>query len=675
MAKNPPKDDALARALKKLGMENTQSNRNKLLNRRAQDRARRDQMSFSEAFAQARKAHGGDGGTFEYNGKSYSTNVAKPKMKKPSPTVDALPTQGISMQIAGDTAPKREPIKMLKQQDANFYSPTLMGREEKASLVLDKISSNKDKLASNLKQRRLTELLSKIRANKDKLKEKLGYSPEFKFGGTIPMAQTALDIIDPMDSYGARSGVGATLSGAASGAAAGMALGPVGAIGGALVGGASSLISNNKRKKEQAAAEEAYQEALERNQLAKQQATLSTYPTEGIKGNQLYKKGGKINYNTGGMIEFEGASHEQGGIQHPAGIEVEGGETQIADTIYSDELTPSSDFVESYKYLGIKPKDTFADASKKLMKKREKYGSDSESDQRMLMKIDNALGLLESEQVEVGVQGDEEYARGGDIKKIPGQGLSFGLDPMATARDVSPVDMPQQYTKLGVHARNIGDFFGEVGRGLGKGFSNMAEQIPGAVEGLVDDPNALNFANYLAGNQSINQLELERQPMVQGAVPLNYQSNRTARLNNNALATREMGNRMEFDNPQTQRVNRAKLLSERLLADNQVESAEDAAYNSAVNANQQINANIDGRNVFEMNRAQSENMGNRNFAVQQRLNNRNAMLQGVAGNRAMDRKRKLDIERMKIIMGANPSGVGSRYVDSNEYLRKLLNRK
>ena len=35
--------------------------------------------SFSDAFKAARKAHGGDGGTFEWEGKKYSTNVKKPK--------------------------------------------------------------------------------------------------------------------------------------------------------------------------------------------------------------------------------------------------------------------------------------------------------------------------------------------------------------------------------------------------------------------------------------------------------------------------------------------------------------------------------------------------------------------------------------------------------------------
>lgn len=37
---------------------------------------------FGEAFAAARKAHGGDGGTFEWKGKSYTTDLAKSAAKK-----------------------------------------------------------------------------------------------------------------------------------------------------------------------------------------------------------------------------------------------------------------------------------------------------------------------------------------------------------------------------------------------------------------------------------------------------------------------------------------------------------------------------------------------------------------------------------------------------------------
>ena len=34
-------------------------------------------MDFKSAFAQARKKHGGDGGTFEWQGKKYTTDLAK----------------------------------------------------------------------------------------------------------------------------------------------------------------------------------------------------------------------------------------------------------------------------------------------------------------------------------------------------------------------------------------------------------------------------------------------------------------------------------------------------------------------------------------------------------------------------------------------------------------------
>ena len=50
-----------------------------------------DSMSFKQAFAAARKAAGGDGGKFTWQGKSYTTNTAKTSAPSTSPRPAAKP--------------------------------------------------------------------------------------------------------------------------------------------------------------------------------------------------------------------------------------------------------------------------------------------------------------------------------------------------------------------------------------------------------------------------------------------------------------------------------------------------------------------------------------------------------------------------------------------------------
>lgn len=125
--------------------------------------------------------------------------------------------------------------------------------------------------------------------------------------------------------YASGGQIGSVIQGTMGGAGAGAALGPWGMAAGAVIGGGASYLQNN--------------------QGGQQMAQL---PAQGLGSQSLSFAGG------GDMINFEGASHEQGGIQLSPQVEVEGGETMIDDYIYSDRIKPKGS------------KKTYADLSKSI---------------------------------------------------------------------------------------------------------------------------------------------------------------------------------------------------------------------------------------------------------------------------------------------------------------------
>lgn len=146
------------------------------------------------------------------------------------------------------------------------------------------------------------------------------------------------------------NGVSNFASGALKGAATGAALGPIGAIGGAAIGGITSIIQGNKEKKAQEEAE-ATQKRLQNRQLITQDMKRTN------ELNAIYAEGGQLN-----ITEYNGLNHNQGGIQlGQTGNEVENGETRgiqsTKDYIFSDRLIPEGS------------KKTFATMSKNINKK------------------------------------------------------------------------------------------------------------------------------------------------------------------------------------------------------------------------------------------------------------------------------------------------------------------
>lgn len=166
------------------------------------------------------------------------------------------------------------------------------------------------------------------------------------------------------------AGVGA-LTGAASGAMVG---GPIGAGIGAAIGGVSGFLSQRKQDKSQWQSEE------EAKMIQNQQLLSDSEQMKRDTG-QYYAMGGNL-------TEYQGETHENGGIQI-ANNEVETGETRgpsetpMENYIYSDRLK-----VPGKKY-------TFAKASKFIENKYSKRDGDKLSDEQKERELLNLMNTQE----------------------------------------------------------------------------------------------------------------------------------------------------------------------------------------------------------------------------------------------------------------------------------------
>lgn len=168
--------------------------------------------------------------------------------------------------------------------------------------------------------------------------------------GLLDAGSLLSSFTDKPNEYGRSSVFSSTLKATTSGGQLGMTLGgPVGAGIGAGVGAITGLLTGiSARNKERDMETRSANAALELKKM--EGANFAASNPEEIFGNKYgsyFKRGGKLSsYSTGGDItamkkvnstgvEFNGPSHEQGGIK-VAGAEVEGGETmaQGEDGVY-----------------------------------------------------------------------------------------------------------------------------------------------------------------------------------------------------------------------------------------------------------------------------------------------------------------------------------------------------
>lgn len=174
---------------------------------------------------------------------------------------------------------------------------------------------------------------------------------------------------------------------------------------------------------------------------------------------QMAKYGGKLEYLKGGVAkslgrgakEYVGKSHEQGGIDLPGNIEVEGGETEQNNYIFS-------------KHLKLHTGISYAQAHKNLLKS----GASSEEIKQLALSQEAAAGRNPNEIKTMKFAkygGPIQYKKGGDTSEIQ----YTGIDPENEGFDANTIENAQvfQDTATGDYVYRAPDGT-ELGRSIDK---------------------------------------------------------------------------------------------------------------------------------------------------------------------------------------------------------------
>ena len=228
---------------------------------------------------------------------------------------------------------------------------------------------------------------TKKRFKQSKLRYQQGGEKEFNpdlVSGVGMLGSSAIDLIDPANEFGARSNVGAAGSGILKGAASGAALGPLGALGGGIIGGVSGLIGNKKAKEEEQ--ETIAQERRIRNKLLDQQSqnVLANYNNKGT-GLHSFNKGGK----------FKQLS--------PSSVIVDANNPQITDSVdagfgmvnHNEVIDNKKSRVYSDSIL-LPTGESIADKAKQLEKQKSNRSKFKDSDNYLQTKLDKLFDYQQS---------------------------------------------------------------------------------------------------------------------------------------------------------------------------------------------------------------------------------------------------------------------------------------
>jgi hypothetical protein len=247
-------------------------------------------------------------------------------------------------------------------------------------------------------------------------------------GGLASLAGGLTDNIFPKNEYGATSDGGAIVGGALKGFSAGSSFGPVGMVGGALIGGITGLLGNNKAQKAEEEAKAAEMAQKKAKQQIDSNAILANYDNKGT-GITAFKKGGYAGYQQGGVM---------GGQLNPlssTATEVQGAQPGMTDDVAIDGGNAFVDHGEVLrdKAMGtevfsdtLKPpgsKKTFAQLAKRLEKQKDESDPKFEAaNDRLDIKLDDLFELQQ------GMNGDSQGEPAG-VAPISGEAPGAGYDP------------------------------------------------------------------------------------------------------------------------------------------------------------------------------------------------------------------------------------------------------
>jgi hypothetical protein len=425
--------------------------------------------------------------------------------------------------------------------------------------------------------------------------------------------------------------------------------------------------------------------------------------TRKVTNRKFYQDGGELSLNLQGgsaqkvsdnMMQFNGNTHEEGGIMIDPSSEVETGETmKDGQKIYSDNLYPSMGILKQLKdFSGVGLKSgTYADVSKQLGKKKAFYenlpiSNGKEGNEKMLEKIEQATELLfQDQEVNKPIEENQDvqqFQDGGyrskrrnmfennyfndynsfknnrekNLERIKGfnensiiikpKDKNFSFD-QAQGNKVD-VNSLSNNKKFNFNESNV-DFGSLLGQGA-------------------------NYLNYLNNKKLINKLPTKIDPAFVDAPRFNYIDRSGADRAEVDTATSSTIKQLQRSTGQDINAgNLGAVMSANLQSKNRISQNEglrqDAAlqsYNGLVNQVGMQNAGIanvnrDNNTQLNIDRLQTE------------LNNNNAFRQGVIANLQVAEANKMEGAKALLTAIANDNnGVVSRLLEQYPHLIKIL---
>jgi len=269
-----------------------------------------------------------------------------------------------------------------------------------------------------------------------------GIPPNEKFAQSVGYGNSALQVAntgnqmfgEQGNEFGVKSNSGAILGGGLQGAAAGAAIGSaipgVGTLIGGAIGGTIGIIKSNQSNNEAKRREEDYKNQQKQLFLQNQQNSFNQVLNNGfqVQGNMnaqkyaknggllsiMYKNGGNVQQLSKTNVQFNGNSHENGGIKEPLvngvrldGTEVEGNESMSTSNGQKFVFSENLGFAQQHKPLAramgkiekklkSNPNDPISKRTLNTLKEREEQLKIKQEETKEALGLENNLGEMKN---------------------------------------------------------------------------------------------------------------------------------------------------------------------------------------------------------------------------------------------------------------------------------------
>lgn len=304
-----------------------------------------------------------------------------------------------------------------------------------------------------------------------------GIPPNEKFAQSVGYGNSAIQVAnmgnqllgEQGNEFGVKSNTGAVLGGglqgAAMGAGVGSMFGPIGTIAGGAIGGTIGIIKSNQSNNEAKRREEDYKNQQKQLFLQNQQNSFNQVLNNGfqVQGNMnaqkyaknggllsiMYKNGGNVQQLSKTNVQFNGNSHENGGIKEPLvngvkldNTEVEGKESMSTSNGQKFVFSENLGFAQQHKPLAkamgkiekklkSNPNDPISKRTLNTLKDREEQLKVKQEETKLALGLENNLGemrlggaIKRKDGVYIDREGVMKYPlKNGGLAKYPNGGI------------------------------------------------------------------------------------------------------------------------------------------------------------------------------------------------------------------------------------------------------------